>query len=472
MPQPRPDRRQFLIVIAILLSLGVLALDFATPPGAMPSMLYVLVVLHGLWIPLPWYPTAAAGVTTLFLALDLATNWSTPPPQGVYMNWPILTLIIWATAAFVNRFHRMEANAVAGIKQLSDLKYALDQAAIVATTDVSGRITYVNDKFCEISHYSRDELLGQDHRIVNSGLHPKAFIKELWRTIANGHVWHGELRNKAKNGEFYWVDTTIVPFVDERGRPYQYIAIRNDITQSKAAEARLRDQAALARVGQMAAVVAHEVKNPLAGIKGAMQVILSRRPAGDAEVPVMHDIVHRIDALNDLIQDLLLYSRPRPLRRTPLDLHPLLEEALTQMRRDPAAAKIVTELLGASASLSGDPDLLRATFLNLFLNAAQAMGGQGTLRVTLTTDDANSTITIADTGPGIPAEIRDRVFEPFFTTKSRGGGLGLAIARRTIELHGGTIALDCPAEGGTVMTVVLPRVSFSDAGATVSETQH
>ena len=462
------DRRHLLIVVAALLAIGVLALDFATPPGAMPSMLYVLVVLLGLWIPVPWYPTAAAAVTTLFLVLDLAAHWSAPPPQGAYMNWPFLTLIIWATAAFVHRFHRMEADAAVGIKQLSDLKYALDQAAIVATTDVSGRITYVNNKFCEISQYSREELLGQDHRIVNSGLHPKAFIKELWRTIANGHVWHGELRNKAKNGEFYWVDTTIVPFVDERGRPYQYIAIRNDITQSKAAEARLRDQAALARVGQMAAVVAHEVKNPLAGIKGAMQVILSRRPAGDAEVPVMHDIVHRIDALNDLIQDLLLYSRPRPLRRTPLDLQPLLEEALTQMRRDPAAAKVATELAGADANLSGDPDLLRATFLNLFLNAAQAMGGQGTIRVTVAADEHNNTITIADTGPGIPADIRDRVFEPFFTTKSRGGGLGLAIARRTIELHGGTIVLDCPTTGGTVMTVVLPRVTATEGSLTAA----
>jgi signal transduction histidine kinase len=178
--------------------------------------------------------------------------------------------------------------------------------------------------------------------------------------------------------------------------------------------------------------------------------------------------VHRIDALNDLIQDLLLYSRPRPLRRTPLDLQPLLEEALTQMRRDPAAAKVATELAGADANLSGDPDLLRATFLNLFLNAAQAMGGQGTIRVTVAADEHNNTITIADTGPGIPADIRDRVFEPFFTTKSRGGGLGLAIARRTIELHGGTIVLDCPTTGGTVMTVVLPRVTATEGSLTAA----
>src|SRR5688572_32045511 len=176
------------------------------------------------------------------------------------------------------------------LPQLADFKRALDHAAIVATTDVSGRITYVNDKFVEISGYSREELIGQDHRIINSAYHSKEFIRELWVTIANGHVWHGELRNRAKDGHYYWVDTTIVPFLDTRGKPYQYIAIRSDITSRKAAEERLAQQAALARVGQMAAVVAHEVRNPLAGIKGAIQILMSRRPPGDGELPVMRDI--------------------------------------------------------------------------------------------------------------------------------------------------------------------------------------
>src|SRR3954469_8872698 len=185
--------------------------------------------------------------------------------------------------------------------QLADLKRALDHAAIVATTDVSGRITYVNDKFCEISGYSRDELLGADHRIINSSYHPKDFMRTLWRTIAQGQVWHGEIRNRAKDGHLYWVDTTIVPFLENRGKPYQYIAIRADITSRKHAEEQLARQAGLARVGQMAAVVAHEVRNPLAGIKGAMQILIGRRQPQDAELPVMRDIVARIDALSELI---------------------------------------------------------------------------------------------------------------------------------------------------------------------------
>jgi len=346
------------------------------------------------------------------------------------------------------------------IKDLADLKFALDQSAIVATTDVEGTITFVNDKFCEISKYPREALIGQNHRLLNSGLHPIEFFREMYQTIGRGKVWHGELRNRARDGNDYWVDTTIVPFLDERAKPYQYIAIRFDITERKRSEAALREQSALAQVGKMAAVVAHEVRNPLAAIRGALQVIGRRIDPASPEHGIIREVISRVDGLDDIVQDLLMFARPRPPVLALVPVHDLLESTLSLVRQDPIFADIVVTVAtsdGCGDVITADVQQLRQVLLNLLINGAQAMEGRGEIRITSDAAHDGCVIRIHDEGPGISREARDHLFEPFFTTKHRGTGLGLAIARRIIGAHGGTLTLECPPSGGTVAVVWAPR---------------
>jgi PAS domain S-box-containing protein len=356
-----------------------------------------------------------------------------------------------------------ETQLADSVRELEDIRYALDQSAIVATTDVTGRIKSVNEKFCEISKYSRAELLGQDHRILNSEFHPKEFIRELWRTIAQGRVWRGELRNRAKDGSLYWVDTTIVPFLDARGKPWQYMAIRYDITQRKQQEERLREQSALARLGEMAAVVAHEVRNPLAGIRGALQVISTRFPAGATEVRIMGDVVARIDSLSGTLDDLLMFARPREPKMVPLAVDAFLADVATWLKQDKSMGNVQVDVDAAGAVICADSEQLRLVLTNLLLNAAQAMECRGRIRLSAHVEGRRCEMIVHDSGPGMPEEVRARAFEPFYTTKTRGTGLGLPTVKRIVEAHHGTIAVECPDSGGTLVRILLPA-SAADGG--------
>ncbi|HET6955322.1 MAG TPA: PAS domain S-box protein, partial [Vicinamibacterales bacterium] len=238
--------RRGLIAAAAVLALVIFVLDLASVVEFAISPLYVIPLLLGTLTGPPriaYIGGAAASVLVAAGALEMPLSlmpWFTVANRAVALG------VVWTTVFAIVRTREASLRLEERTRDLADVNYALEKSAIVAVTDVRGVITYVNDKFCEISKYSREELLGQDHRILNSGYHPKAFIRELWTTIANGHIWRGELRNKAKDGSLYWVDTTIVPFLNDAGKPYQYTAIRYEITARKDSEKRLQEQAALA----------------------------------------------------------------------------------------------------------------------------------------------------------------------------------------------------------------------------------
>jgi len=450
----RSDRRVFLA--AAVIAAAVFVADLYLPSDLGVSAIYGLVVLLGLFASSPTYALTASIVVTLLMGLGAwLAHWD---ETGAYhlANRAFALIGIWVSAGLVTGYQRVGKALDRSAKNLADTKFAIDQASIVATTDVTGRITYVNDKFCEISKYPREELLGQDHRMINSKYHSKEFIRNLWQTIANGGIWRGEIRNRAKDGSFYWVDTTIVPFLNERGKPYQYMAIRSDITERKRSEALLREQAALARLGEMAAVVAHEVKNPLAGIRGSLQVIGGRMTGDSRDRAVLRDIIDRLDSLNNIVDDLLVFARPREPKLAPVVLHDLLRSTVALLKKDPAHSATHLDVGDTREVVRADAEQLQLVLVNLLLNAVQATHNQGRVSVDVATDGGVCRIAISDDGPGIPEEVRERIFEPFFTTKHRGTGLGLPTAKRVVERHGGSIEIQCPPTGGTVVTVSLP----------------
>ncbi|HEY5404935.1 MAG TPA: ATP-binding protein [Pyrinomonadaceae bacterium] len=361
------------------------------------------------------------------------------------------------------------------LKELADIKFALDQSTIVAITDQRGIINYVNDQFCRISKYSRDELIGQDHRIINSGFHPKDFIRDLWTTIASGKVWKGELRNRAKDQSIYWVDTTIVPFLNPDGKPYQYVAIRHDITQRKLAEAQVLDQgvqlqraAQLSFVGELAAGLAHEIKNPLAGIQGVVDILIRRRDKNDPEREALEGMRHEVTRIDNTVRLLLDRARPRLVSLRETSLRDLVVRSVNLARAQVTNAigsekqvKIDFEAPEDPVMISIDPGQIEDAVLNLIINAIEAVDvdGQVTIRLSTPQDDAEEiAIEVSDNGTGISEPDLSKVFDPFFTTRQSGTGLGLPSVRRIARLHGGGVDVKSSPGQGSVFTIRLPLI--------------
>ena len=240
------------------------------------------------------------------------------------------------------------------------------------------------------------------------------------------------------------------------GGERKFTGILHDRTSRVRLEEQMREQAALAKLGEMAAVIAHEVRNPLAGIRGAIQIISGRLPSDGQEAMIVREMLTRIDALGELMSDLLLFARPPQPKPVPIEIARLVSATVDLLKADPGVGRVVVAVEGSAPPIPVDPGLLRIVFLNLLVNGAHAMRGQGTITVSVTSSEDGCAVAFNDSGPGIPPDLRDKVFMPFFTTKSRGTGLGLPTAKRLVEAHQGTIRIDCPSGGGTTVTVRLP----------------
>lgn len=365
------------------------------------------------------------------------------------------------------------------LKELADIKFALDQSTIVAITDQRGIIDYVNDEFCRISKYSREELIGQDHRIINSSYHPKEFIRDLWTTIAAGQVWKGEIRNLAKDGSIYWVNTTIVPFLNSEGKPYKYVAIRHDITLRKAAEEQVLKQAAelqrasqLSFVGELAAGLAHEIKNPLAGIQGGVDILIRRRDKNDPEREALEGMRHEVERIDNTVRALLDRARPRLVSVRSTSMTEIVGRAVSLARGQIVTAASRGHVVSLDyepptddpITIPVDPGQIEDAVLNLIINAIESTehDGRVTVRVARTTtaeaeDPADVVaVEVSDNGRGISDEDLKRIFNPFFTTRPGGTGLGLPAVRRIARAHGGRVEVTSKLGEGSRFTIYLP----------------
>jgi two-component system, LuxR family, sensor kinase FixL len=334
----------------------------------------------------------------------------------------------------------------------------------IVVIDTVGRIEAFNPAAERLFGYAERDVVGQNVTILMPSPYREEHDRYLARYLATGTkkiIGLGrDVQGLRRDGSTFPLHLSIGEMnVDGERR---FTGILHDLSARTEIERQLREQTWLARLGEMAAVVAHEVKNPLAGIRGAIQVIGSRLPADSTDRRVAGEILARIDALSELMRDLLLFARPPEPRPQAVDVARLVSATAELLREDPSVREVNVRVQGGAPPTMADPSLLQIVFHNLLVNAAHAMEGRGDIAVSVDDVSSRCRIRFVDQGPGIPPEIREKIFTPFFTTKTRGSGLGLPTCRRLIEAHRGTLAIDCPPEGGTTVTVTLPAVSVAD----------
>ncbi len=359
------------------------------------------------------------------------------------------------------------------IKEIADYKFALDESSIVAITDQKGIIKYANDNFCKISKYSADELLGQDHRIINSGYHSKEFIRDLWVVISNGKRWRGEIKNRAKDGTFYWVDTTIVPFLNESGKPYQYVAIRADITGRKFAEEEnqklnedleLRVKQRTEELEAFSYSVSHDLRAPLRAINGFAKMLDENYSTTfDAEaMRLFKRIEENAKKMGALIDDLLEFSKlgRKEIHRATVQMTQLAEETLSEINATVQHnAKVKIHPLH---SADVDSTMMKQVMVNLMSNALKYSSKieQPAIEIKSYQEGDEIVYSVSDNGVGFNNEYAGKLFGVFqrlhLQKDFEGTGVGLALVKRIINKHGGRVWADGELNKGATFFFSLP----------------
>jgi PAS domain S-box-containing protein len=380
--------------------------------------------------------------------------------------------------------HRAERHLQDSEEVVRKLKVALDEHAIVAITDAQGKISYVNDKFCAISKYAREELIGHDHRILNSGYHPPEFFRDLWQTIGGGHVWKGEIRNRAKDGSLYWVSATIVPFLDPDGKPTQFVAIRTDITGLKQAEDEIRhlnttlDQRVKERTEQLETAVqeldsfsysvSHDLRAPLRAVDGFARLLShDYAPLLGSEGVRMLDVIRsETHRMSRLIDDLLAFSRlgRQQIEQESIDMHTLAQSVFDELAALEPSRPLRLNLHSLPPAC-GTQAMIRQVWANLIGNAIKFTHGREPAEIEIGAQDGGEGTQIyyvKDNGAGFDMRYQDKLFGVFQRLHTQaefpGTGVGLALVQRIVKRHGGRVWAEAEVDLGARFFFTLTKV--------------
>ncbi len=358
----------------------------------------------------------------------------------------------------------------------------------IAISDTKGKIEYVNRKFCELTGYDQQELVGHNPNILKSGYTSEEAYKLIWQRLNTGQEWRGIFKNRKKDGSFYWASTSILPLKDEDGNVTNFIGIGEDITEKKAAQQHMVKAQKMEAVGLLAGGIAHDFNNILMVILGNVQIaLLDADQAANSEELEHIEIAAR--RAQSLVKQLLTFARRQPVSPRSLHLGQQIDEILVLLR----ASIANTISLGferlckpGECTIMADPTQIHQILMNLSRNAAEAIGGKaGSItfelsRMTVEEEHGLSKLpehakgvvklSVIDTGPGIPAHIVERVFDPFYSTKpiGKGTGLGLSVVRSLVEDMNGRVEVENNPQGGTIMSLYFPLIESDDQVETQS----
>ncbi|BDQ30665.1 MAG: PAS domain-containing protein [Nitrosopumilus sp.] len=353
-----------------------------------------------------------------------------------------------------------------------NLRRAIDSSSIVTVMNTNGIVTHVNQKFCEISGFAENEIIGTNLLMLRSGVHPIEYYDELWATISKGEIWTGEICNQRKNGELFWNKATIIPIKNQDGEIIEYIAIRFDITNQKEKENKMEEtlmklqksnqiieeqskklvkQEKLVTIGELAARLSHDIRNPLSIIRVSLENLKIIYGKNELETKHFDRVERAIDRISHQIDDVLGFIRKEPMRFEKTLISEIIADSLDSIN---LPDRIYFEISKNDFEIYCDKKRLSVAITNLILNAIQGIEGKGTIEIILEDKGENIVIKIKDSGKGIPSDIIEEIFEPLFTTKQQGTGLGLASVKSIINGHGGKIFVTSPP---TVFTIIIPK---------------